>query len=69
MEVQLGKKKNIFSYFKSKSSTSTKDEQYLTNIEISNHDEQHSVISVKYQRVYSDTNASGYHSVQAPGVS
>lgn len=52
----------MFSYFKSKSCTSTKDEHSLTNIEISNHDEQH---SVKYQRVDSDTNASGYHSVQA----
>lgn len=61
MEVQWGKKKNMFSYFKSKSSTSTKDEHSLTIIEISNHDEQH---SVKYQRVDSDTNASGYHSVQ-----
>lgn len=52
----------MFSYFKSKSSTSTKDEHSLTNIRISNHDEQH---SVKCQRVDSDANASGYQSVQA----
>lgn len=61
----MRQEENMFSYFKSKSSTSTKDEHSLTNTEISNHDEQH---SVKYQRVDSDTNVSGYHSVQASKI-
>ncbi|XP_073053284.1 uncharacterized protein [Primulina eburnea] len=41
----------MFSYFKPKASTSTRDEHSPTNDEISNHDEQY---PVKYQRVDSD---------------
>ncbi|XP_073269732.1 uncharacterized protein [Primulina huaijiensis] len=55
MEAQRGKKKNMFSYFNPKASTSTRDEHSPTNDEISNHDEQH---PVKYQRV--DSDVSGY---------
>ncbi|XP_073021312.1 uncharacterized protein [Primulina eburnea] len=44
----------MFSYFKPKASTPTRDEHSPTNDEISNHDEQH---PIKYQRVDSDVSS------------
>ncbi|XP_073035319.1 uncharacterized protein [Primulina eburnea] len=54
MEAQGGKKKNMFSFYKPKESTSTREEHSPTKAGISNHDDQH---PSKYQRVESDVSS------------